>query len=146
MIFISRNMIFVLCDHAFWFLPIASWVFPLDLSFFNRRPLQFVVDVVFKCLRQRSNELINWSPRYIWNIVESGAKHHQTNNNSYWHYISGWMPACYQCFIIRNETKKTHTCKITNGKHILSPLERCLFLLWWDMEALFGCGHCNTFT
>ena len=37
----------------------ASWVFPLDLSFFNRRPLQFVVDVVFKCLRQRSNELIN---------------------------------------------------------------------------------------
>jgi hypothetical protein len=21
-------------------------------------------------------------------------------------------PACYECFIIQNETKKTHTCKI----------------------------------
>jgi hypothetical protein len=24
MIFISRNMIFVLCDHVFWFLPIVQ--------------------------------------------------------------------------------------------------------------------------
>jgi hypothetical protein len=23
---------------------------------------------------------INWPPRYNWNIVESGVKHHQTNN------------------------------------------------------------------
>ena len=25
---------------------------------------------------------INWPRRYKWNIVESGVKHHQTNNNN----------------------------------------------------------------
>ena len=59
-------------------------------------------------------------------------------------------PACYQCFIIRNETKKTHTCKILlanigtlsqtfknhihNNKEIQDQYPRenkVLFIGWW---------------
>jgi hypothetical protein len=50
-------------------------------------------------------------------------------------------PACYKCFIIPNEIKKTHTCKLllTN---ILSPLERYLRHLKTTSIATVACKWC----
>jgi hypothetical protein len=35
-------------------------------------------------------------------------------------------PACYQCFIIPNETKKTHTCKILLAN---------IFQVYWNVVS-----------
>jgi hypothetical protein len=37
----------------------------------------------------------NWPPRYNWNIVESGAKHHNPNPNSKWNVISAYIILCW---------------------------------------------------
>ena len=46
------------------------------------------------------------------------------------------QPPWYECFIIPNETKKNTCMQHTAGKHILSPLKRCLRHLKKNIAAV----------
>jgi hypothetical protein len=72
-----------------------------------------VTDVVRSNLDQGEVYNIMWSlsatnknlpPRYNWNIVESGVKHHQTNINVYVGWLQGNTYA-YMQIVLRSENQ-----------------------------------------
>ena len=68
MIFISRNMIFVLCDHVFWFLSIVqsdhclsfSVLFILFIALYCCRDTEVVICIIL-AIRKRADGLIYYS-------------------------------------------------------------------------------------
>ena len=91
MIFISRNMIFVLCDHVFWFLSIVQSdhclsfpvLFILFIALYCRRDTEVVICIIL-AIRKRTDGLIYYSSirHYRWTSDTMIGKQWSTLNQN----------------------------------------------------------------
>jgi hypothetical protein len=78
----------------------------------------------------------NWLPRYIWNIIESGVKHHQLNlspprqNNWYVPYKQFIFCDCMMYFVIL---------------YTIYRLEQATIITLYPERILLGCIKCFYF-